>query len=105
LIIKGLIFKIESKKIEIDSKMIVNDLYSVDNYSRRSKLVSLSPSGKFILYIIKQRGPLPQKDILEKTLLPKRTVAYSLKRLLEERFISQYTGTKDKRIKFYEALI
>ena len=85
--------------------MIVNDLYSVDSYSRRSSLVSLSPSGKFILYIIKQRGPLAQKDILDKTLLPKRTVAYSLKKLLEEHFITQYTDTKDKRIKYYEALI
>ena len=85
--------------------MIVNDLYSVDNYSEKSNLISLSPSGKFILYIIKQRGPLQQKEILENTLLPKRTVAYSLKKLKEEKFITQYTDRKDKRIRIYQALI
>ncbi len=85
--------------------MIVSDLYSVpDNISRR-KLISLSPSSKFILYILKQRGPLKQKDILKKTLLPKRTVAYSLKKLQEEHFLRKFTDSHDKRIKIYEALI
>jgi DNA-binding MarR family transcriptional regulator len=85
--------------------MIVNDIYTVDNYSSRNKLISLSPSGKFILYIIKQRGPLQQKDILEKTLLPKRTVAYSLKRLMDENFIKQFKHRKDKRIRIYESIV
>ena len=85
--------------------MIVNDLYSVDNYNCKTKLMSLSPSGKFILYVIKQRGPLQQKEILEKTLLPKRTVAYSLKKLLEEKFIAQFTDRRDKRVRIYESVI
>jgi len=85
--------------------MIVEDKYSVANYNEFRELLSLSPSSKFILYILKQRGPLNQKDILEKTLLPKRTVAYSLKKLQENNFISKFKDEKDKRISIFEILI
>jgi len=85
--------------------MIVEDKYSVANYNEFRELISLSPSSKFILYILKQRGPLNQKDILEKTLLPKRTVAYSLKKLQESNFISKFKDEKDKRISIFEILI
>ncbi|MFW9938813.1 MAG: MarR family transcriptional regulator [Candidatus Thorarchaeota archaeon] len=61
--------------------MIVEDKYFVLTYEEKRNLISLSPSCKFILYILKQRGPLTQQQILSKTLLPKRTVAYSLKKL------------------------
>ncbi|MFW9825377.1 MAG: MarR family transcriptional regulator, partial [Candidatus Thorarchaeota archaeon] len=48
---------------------------------------------------------LTQKDIIKKTLLPKRTVVYSLRKLYEENFIKKLTDNKDKRVKFYEILI
>ncbi|MFX1395157.1 MAG: MarR family transcriptional regulator [Promethearchaeota archaeon] len=85
--------------------MIVEDKYSVSNYQERMKLISLSPSSKFILYILKQRGPLNQTEILKKTLLPKRTVAYSLKMLREKNFIKKYKDTEDKRISIFEILV
>lgn len=85
--------------------MIVEDKYSVSNYQERRNLISLSPSSKFILYILKQRGPLNQTEILKKTLLPKRTVAYSLKKLRENNFIRKYKDEKDKRISIFEVLV
>ena len=85
--------------------MIVEDKYNVSGYQERRNLYSLSPSSKFILYVLQQRGPLNQKEILRRTLLPKRTVAYSLKKLLENSFIRKYKDQKDKRISIFEVLI
>lgn len=85
--------------------MIVEDKYYVSDYEERKNLISLSPSSKFILYILKQRGSLNQSEILKKTLLPKRTVAYSLKKLQDNNFIKKYKDKKDKRVSIFEVLI
>jgi len=85
--------------------MIVNDMYSIKDYSTHKKLISLPPSGKFILYLLKRKGPLSQRQIIKGSLLPKRTVVYSLKKLIEQEFIRKYADGKDKRIRFYEILI
>ncbi len=85
--------------------MIVNDMYSLKDYSSHKKLMSLPPSCKFILYLLKRKGPLNQQDLIKKSLLPKRTVVYSLKKLSEEEFIRKYADSVDKRIRFYEILI
>ncbi len=85
--------------------MIVEDRYFVSNYKEKKKLISLSPSGKFILYLLKQRGPLNRNEILSKTLLPKRTVAYALKMLQEENFINKSKDKKDKRVSIYQSNI
>lgn len=85
--------------------MIVEDLYSISNYDEKNTLISLSPSSKFILYLLKQRGPLKEKEIIKKTLLPKRTVAYALKRLQENNFIKKSKGLRDKRLSIFESLI
>jgi DNA-binding MarR family transcriptional regulator len=85
--------------------MIVEDLYSISNYEEKNTLISLSPSSKFILYLLKQRGPLKEREIIKKTLLPKRTVAYALKRLQENNFIKKSKGLRDKRLSIFESLI
>ncbi len=85
--------------------MIVEDKYSVSNYEERISLYSLSPSSKFILYLLKQRGPLNQMEILKKSLLPKRTVAYALKKLQENNFIKKSKDISDKRVSIFEILI
>lgn len=85
--------------------MIVEDKYSVSNYEEMINLYSLSPSSKFILYLLKQRGPLSQIEILKKSLLPKRTVAYALKKLQENQFIKKFKDKTDKRVSFFETLI
>ncbi|MFX1275207.1 MAG: MarR family transcriptional regulator [Promethearchaeota archaeon] len=85
--------------------MIVSDMYSIDDYIDKKELISLSPSSKFILYLLKHKGPLKQSEIIKKTLLPKRTIAYSLKKLQEKNFIKKFTDNSDKRIKIYETII
>ena len=85
--------------------MIVEDKYSVSNYEEKINLYSLSPSSKFILYLLKQRGPLNQMEILKKSLLPKRTVAYALKKLQENNFIRKFKDNTDKRVSIFEILI
>jgi DNA-binding MarR family transcriptional regulator len=85
--------------------MIVEDKYFVSNYEEKINLYSLSPSSKFILYLLKQRGPLSQMEILKKSLLPKRTVAYALKKLQENNFIRKYKDSMDKRVSIFEITI
>ena len=85
--------------------MIVEDKYFVLNYQEKINLYSLSPSSKFILYLLKQRGPLNQMEILKKSLLPKRTVAYALKKLQENNFIRKYKDNTDKRVSIFEITI
>ncbi len=85
--------------------MIVEDKYYVSSYEERMTLFSLSPSSKFILYILKQKGALNQREILKKTLLPKRTVAYSLKKLQLNNFVKKTKDQKDKRVSIFELLI
>ncbi|MHA2088769.1 MAG: MarR family transcriptional regulator [Promethearchaeota archaeon] len=85
--------------------MIVEDKYYVSDYEEKVSLYSLSPSSKFILYLLKQWGPLTQTEILKKTLLPKRTVAYALKKLQENRFIKKSKDNADKRVSIFEILI
>ncbi|MFW9827382.1 MAG: MarR family transcriptional regulator [Candidatus Thorarchaeota archaeon] len=85
--------------------MIIEDKYFVSNYEDIINLYSLSPSSKFILYLLKQRGPLSQSEILKKTLLPKRTVAYALKKLQEKSFIKKSKDNSDKRVSIFEILI
>ncbi len=85
--------------------MIVEDKYYVSNFEEKTNLYSLSPSSKFILYLLKQRGSLNQREILRKTLLPKRTVAYALKKLQENNFIRKFKDKVDKRVSIFEILI
>ncbi len=85
--------------------MIVEDKYYVSNYEEKINLYSLSPSSKFILYLLKQRGALNQMEILRKTLLPKRTVAYALKKLQDNNFIRKFKDKVDKRVSIFEILI
>jgi DNA-binding MarR family transcriptional regulator len=44
-------------------------------------------------------------EILKKTLLPKRTVAYALKKLQENNFIRKFKDKVDKRVSIFEILI
>lgn len=85
--------------------MIVEDKYFIANSEQKLDLFSLSPSSKFILYLLKQRGPLKQQEIIEKTLLPKRTAAYALKKLQEQNFIKKSKDLFDKRISVFEILV
>lgn len=85
--------------------MIVEDKYFIMDCEQKVDLFSLSPSSKFILYLLKQRGPLRQQEIIEKTLLPKRTTAYALKKLQDKNFIKKSKDLIDRRISVFEVIV
>jgi len=85
--------------------MIVEDKYFIGNYEQKVDLFSLSPSSKFILYLLKQRGRLTQREIIEKTLLPKRTVAYALRKLQDKCFVEKSKDIADKRVSIFEIIV
>jgi DNA-binding MarR family transcriptional regulator len=85
--------------------MIGTGIYSIKDNSNYEKLISLPPSCKFVLYLLKTRGSLTQKDIIKKSLLPKRTVVFSLGKLYKGNFIKKLPSIRDKRLRSYEILI
>jgi DNA-binding MarR family transcriptional regulator len=85
--------------------MLIEERYFIENNQEKQDLISLAPSSKFILYVLKQRGPLSRNEILDKTLLPKRTVAYALQNLIEKNFIKRSKHEKDKRVSIFESII
>ena len=85
--------------------MIINDFYYIESVEEKHILMGLSPSSKFILYLLKHHGPLKLKELLKKTLMPKRTVEYALKTLIELNFIKKSKDIKDKRISIFEVII
>lgn len=85
--------------------MIIEDKYYVVDDKQKFDLISLSPSSKFILYLLKQRGPLKQQEIVEKTLLSKRTIAYALKKLQEKNFIKKSKDLIDKRVSIFKIIV
>jgi len=65
-------------------------------------ILDLPPSAKFVLKILEYEGELTQRDIVEKTLLPPRTVRYALSILLKKGLISErYDLSRDARKKIY----
>lgn len=68
----------------------------------QQKLAELPPSAKFVYYIIKMEGPLTQRAITEKSLLPPRTVRYALNRLEEGNIITKRVYLQDTRQRLYE---
>lgn len=85
--------------------MIISDLYVISDLKEKEDLYSLAPSSKFILYLLKQYGPLTRQKILKETLLPNRTVAYSLRKLKNSQFVKSYKDEDDKRVSIFEATI
>ncbi len=65
-------------------------------------ILDLPPSAKFVLKILEYEGELTQKDIVDKTFLPPRTVRYALSILLKKGLIRErYDLSRDARRKIY----
>lgn len=65
-------------------------------------LLKMSPSSKLILKTLEYEGPLSQKDLASKTLLPARTVRLALRRLQDRRYVRRIVSARDARQKIYE---
>ncbi|MGQ9478736.1 MAG: ATP-NAD kinase [Thermoproteota archaeon] len=64
---------------------------------------SLPPSAKLILKVLEYEGPLTQKDIVKKTMLPARTVRHALAILMGKSFITKRPLIRDPRQDLYFA--
>ena len=56
-------------------------------YLQRREINQLPPSAKFIVYLLKMKGTLNRKEIIQNTLMPDRTVGFALKLLKEKSLI------------------
>ena len=65
-------------------------------------LLKMSPSSKLILKTLEYEGPLSQRDLASKTLLPARTVRLALRRLQDKRYVRRLVSARDARQKIYE---
>lgn len=65
------------------------------------KLEDAPPTAKFIYKLLDYEGSLTQKQIIQESLLPERTVRHSLNYLLEEGYVRSRTSLRDTRQKVY----
>jgi len=68
------------------------------------KLIALSPGAKLIYKTLTYESPLTQKEIVNETLLPPRTVRHCLKSLLDKDLITKQVSLKDTRQILYAAM-
>jgi NAD+ kinase len=61
----------------------------------------LPPSAKLVLKVLEYKGQLSQKEIIEETMLPSRTVRYALSLLMSEGLITKKLSLRDSRQGFY----
>ena len=61
----------------------------------------LPPSAKLVFKVLEYQGQLSQKEIIEETLLPPRTVRYALSLLMSEGLVTKKLSLRDSRQGFY----
>jgi transcription initiation factor IIE alpha subunit len=61
----------------------------------------LPPSAKLVIKVLESGSLLTQKEIINRTYLPARTVRYALTRLLEENILSKRFYFPDARQSLY----
>jgi NAD+ kinase len=61
----------------------------------------LPPSAKLVLKVLEYQGQLSQKEIIEETMLPPRTVRYALSLLMSEGLVTKKLSLRDSRHGFY----
>lgn len=69
------------------------------------ELLKMPPSAKLVLKVLENEGPLTQKTIIEKTLLPARTVRHALSILLSKGLIAKRPSLRDARQDLYYLII
>lgn len=61
----------------------------------------LPPSAKLVLKVLEYQGQLTQKEIIEETMLPARTVRYALSLLISEGLTKKHISLRDSRQGIY----
>ena len=66
------------------------------------ELLSMPPSSKLLLKTLEYEGAMTQKKLVNKTLLPDRTVRLALSHLLKKGYVKRKVSIRDARQKIYE---
>ena len=61
----------------------------------------MPPSAKLVYKVLETSGLITQKEIIEKTYLPPRTVRYALNRLRDEKILQERFYFRDARQSLY----
>lgn len=64
-------------------------------------LMSIPPSAKLVMKVLEYEGPLTQKDIINKTALPGRTVRHALQILISKGMVKRKISLRDLRQAIY----
>ena len=71
----------------------------------KSSKEGLPPSAKLVLKVLEYNEELTQKELVQETLLPSRTVRYALSRLESARLVKVRFSTLDARKRIYSIKI
>lgn len=74
--------------------MSVTEVYE-SSFNNQHEIMKLGPSAKFILYLLKQKGPMNRKRIIFETMMPDRTVGFALRMLLQKNLIEKVASITD----------
>ena len=83
-----------------------NDIISISAMAKRHQLsedlFNMSPSAKLLLKTLEYEGILSRSKLIERTMLPDRTVRMSLANLVEKGYVKRKISARDARQKLYE---
>ena len=65
-------------------------------------LLGMPPSAKLVLKTLEYEGPLSQKELATRTMLPERTVRLALSHLLDKGYVKKKVSLRDARQRIYE---
>ena len=68
-------------------------------------LLDMTPSAKLVLKTLEYEGPLSQKELASKSMLPERTVRLALSYLLDKGYVKKKVWLRDARQRIYELKI
>jgi NAD+ kinase len=103
--------KLQCQKHEFPAKLVtLNNNYSATNIIEKKvkfaeDLLKMPPSAKLILKTLEYEGTMTQKDLINKTMLPERTIRLSLSHLLNRGYVKKKISLRDARQKIYELKI
>ena len=68
------------------------------SFFQKRLIMKLPPSAKFIMYLLKFRGSMNRKRIIQETMMPDRTVGFALKLLLEKNLIRKEDPSLNQKV-------
>ncbi len=69
------------------------------------EMLRMPPSAKLVLKILEYEGAMSQRDLVDRTLLPARTVRLALSHLLSKGYVRKKVSLRDARQRIYELKI